>query len=173
MRYADQLSEFTENRVTVKSTYYSLECYHREAWELDTNAGTEVVSCDVTNIDPDTLPDDEEECNQIMLDAFGDYIEGNRIYSANRVSHWVANWTMPGYLDQGTEHTADTEAEALTQFLEYDGESDSWDDDSGQLEIPDNVMFALERLAELADDGDTVALSALQFHLPEMFQAVQ
>lgn len=141
-------------------------CEFRDQWELETNYGTEAVPCDVADI-PDMSAailealetaecDDDVSESGILLDVFGDFIEGREVYSGERVSRWCAHWSMPGYLDRGSDHCADTEAEALMILLEYDGRGEPLAEGISEWEHD-----VLERLAELADSGDPCAIAYL------------
>ena len=167
---AERFQEMLDHpaRVSIIDTAYTVQHYHRDAWELETNIGTEFVGADVADVDPETLPEDADECNAHLLSVFRDYIEGDRITSANRVSHWVTCWTMPGCLDRGTEHVSESEAESLADYLEHDVDTEQWDVDTPCMWLQDHVVPVLERLAVLADEGDTIALKTLRFHLPDI-----
>lgn len=158
-------------QIKILPTPYALQCYHREAWELETNIGTEWVDTSIADTDPkffDALYEIDEANGtkfqeELFSHVFGDYVEGSEIHSGERVSHWVTCWTMPGYTDMGSEWIGQTEAESLSDWFHQNCEDDSWDAGDGILNIPDDVSSAIDRLAELADEGDEIAIQTLKF----------
>lgn len=150
-----------------------LQCYSDTLWFLETNHGTETVSTDVADIPKlesglcplDVLAEIDDthgldSAPSLLLKVFEDYIEGNDIHSGERKDSWCAYWSMPGCMDQGTHHTDGSEAGAIAQLLDMDGTEDVRDG------IPQWELSALERLAELADEGDDTAIQVMRCHIP-------
>lgn len=162
MNYAQKLESMN---IPTRDDGLAAYCEFREQWELETNIGTEYVPCDVADMLPEFLDSlylcDEAngtdfQC-QLLQHVFGDYIEGSDIDSGERVSRWCAYWSMPGYMDKGIEHCADTESEALIMLLHYDGTGEPITEG-----VPEWEHDVLIRLAELADGGDTHAITYLE-----------
>lgn len=171
--YTDHIHSLHDSgQIRILPTPYALQCYHREAWELETNIGTEWVDTSIADTDPkffDSLYEIDEANGtkfqeELFLHVFGDYVEGSEIHSGEKVSHWVTCWTMPGYMDMGEECIGQTEAESLSDWLHRNSEDDSFTaDGDGILNIPDSVFSAIDRLAELADEWDEIAIQTLKF----------
>lgn len=168
--YTDRLQSLVDSgSVTIDQTAYSFNLWNETVWILETNCGTESIPVSVCDVDLYELAQCEdtderegtESAKEYISETFSDYIEGNSVTSWERVDRWLSQWSMPGYMDQGSLNTADTETEAISLFLDdaNDGEEGRYDDTSWE---------ALERLAELADSGDSEAEKLLLWHIPQL-----
>ena len=108
-------------------------------YSVETNYGTEIIPVSSCGILADT---DDEWTDEQLADHFGDYIEGNTVYSAELKSGWLYRLSAPGYMDCTDTGSADTEAEAISDLL------DTYGNDCGEPE--DWEAELRERLAELS-----------------------
>ena len=82
------------------------EIYEGDYWEVETDAGTEIVPTDVAS-DEDELPD---------------FIEGSEVLSAELKHGWLARIQAPGYLDSSPWSAFDTYDEAAEHLVEMYGD---------------------------------------------------
>lgn len=101
------------------------EIWFDEFYTLETDCGTETVPVDVCGILEET---DDEWTPEELADHFGDYIEGQKIYSAELCSGWMYRLSAPGFLDCTETGSAETEQEAIESILELYGNDDSPED---------------------------------------------
>ena len=150
-----QLARLSVERVlsgdNVTDSPYSANVWFSERWTVETNHGTETVDGSlVSSSAVDDIDTDSENGPAELLELFRDYIDGSAVDSVELVRCWSAQWTMPGFLDCGTVHTAETETDAIRELLEADGT------ETGP--VTDWEADALRRLAEIVRTEATRAL---------------
>lgn len=121
------------------------EIWQESYYSLETNHGPEIIPVDVCGtLSPCGHIEDEDVCQDCLRDHFGDYTEGDKIYSAELTDGWLYRLSAPGYMDCTDTGSADTEAEAISELLAIYG-NDNGDPEDWEAELR-------ERLAEISSN---------------------